>query len=119
MLELRFNTIPLACETVVEVTGELDVSCADELFDTIIRAHEVHGQNVTIDLAGVSFMDSRGLATLVRAQRQLATQRASLRLQNPRVGVAKALEVTGVAAYLELARRPPDGPNGSRAPGRT
>jgi anti-anti-sigma factor len=106
LLELRFTTIHLADETVVEVTGELDVLCADELFDTIRRAHEVHGHDVTVDLAGVSFMDSRGLATLVRAQRQLATTRASLRLQNPRVGVAKALEVTGVTAYLEQVQQP-------------
>lgn len=106
MLDVQFHITHLCGETTVEVTGELDVSNAHEFFAAIIDAHKPHHQGVTIDLAGVTFMDSRGLMTLVRAQRNLAGRGTSLRVANPRVGVAKALEVTGVAAYLDQAHAP-------------
>lgn len=107
MLDVQFHTTHLSGETTVAVTGELDVSNACELFDAIVDAHEARRQDVAVDLAGVSFMDSRGLMTLVRAQRHLAEQRASLRVKNPRAGVTKVLEVTGVAAYLFRAQALP------------
>jgi anti-sigma B factor antagonist len=85
----------------VEVTGEVDLATAPELLEAILVVHRAEGQDVTVDLAGVEFMDSRGVATLIQAHRHLAGERCCLRIENPRPTVAKVLDITGVDAYLD------------------
>lgn len=88
---------------VVSPVGEVDAATAPQLLDAILRAHQAGDVDVTVDLAGVSFIDSRGLATLVRAHRHLVDEQRRLRLVNPRTGVAKVLAITGVAEYIDPA----------------
>ena len=107
MSALGFNIRTDGDRAVVEVAGEVDMATAPELLDAVVAMHNASGQDVTVDLRGVTFMDSRGVATLVMAHRHLAANHCRLRIAHARPGVAKVLDVTGVSAYLTLCEEPP------------
>ena len=66
----------------VTVEGEVDMSTAPRLLDGLNAVSEVV-RLVIIDLTHVTFLDSSGLNTLVRAQRQLAPRGIALRIVSP------------------------------------
>jgi anti-sigma B factor antagonist len=104
---LRFDISAEAASTVVRITGEIDAETASELLDAVRALHGCNSHDITLDLAGVTFIDSRGLAALVMAHRQLAEERCGLRVVNPQRAVASALRMTGVSDYLAM----PGGPS--------
>jgi anti-sigma B factor antagonist len=87
--------------TVVVVTGDVDLGTAPDFEDELARAVEHHqGTGLIIDLSDVSFIDSTGLNSLVRAferQRQLGGHLA-LVTDDPRVTMM--LEVTRLDRVL-------------------
>ena len=56
--------------TAVRVAGELDVATADRLRDALHDAAR-EGDRIVLYLDGVSFIDARGLRTIVRAHEEL------------------------------------------------
>ncbi|OZM70117.1 hypothetical protein CFN78_26970 [Amycolatopsis antarctica] len=93
-----------AATTVLEVTGEVDLSTADQLaeaIDAAASADEV--ELVTVDLAGVSFMDSAGLRVLVSGMKQADARGAKLVVAGPQPQVRKVFELTGLDEVLGLA----------------
>ncbi len=59
------------------------------------------GSTVVIDLADLSFMDSSGIAALVKARNQIADGSHRLVLTRPADNVRKVLEVVGLLAWVE------------------
>jgi anti-sigma B factor antagonist len=85
--------------SVVLVSGELDVAAAPELKTCLAGlAHD----DVALDLAAVTFMDSSGISVLIAAHRQSADlgRRFTLRSLSP--AVAKVLKITGVDEVLTI-----------------
>jgi anti-sigma B factor antagonist len=74
----------------VTVSGEVDMSVADTLTEAL------SGQRILVDMTGVSFIDSTGLACLLVARE--GSETLVLRRSGP---VARILEVAGVS-YLFL-----------------
>lgn len=101
MTELELSISVDGTRALVEATGEVDMATAQQLLDAILVVHSAEGQDVTLDLGGVRFMDSRGMATLIAAHRHLATNHSRLCVENPQPGVAAVLDITGVADYLD------------------
>src|SRR4051794_4885407 len=66
----------------VSAEGEVDMSTAPRLLDAVSAVSAVV-RLVIIDLTRVTFLDSSGLNTLVRAQRQGAPRGISLRIVSP------------------------------------
>ncbi|MCA9850444.1 MAG: STAS domain-containing protein [Actinobacteria bacterium] len=83
----------------VTVTGVVDaLSLADvsrELTDAQRGSRPVY-----VDLAGVTFMDSRGLGSLLAANERSREGAAPLRIYRPSEPVRRLLEVSGVAPVL-------------------
>lgn len=50
--------------TVIELTGEVDLSCSPDARQQILAAID-EGHNLLIDMAGVTYIDSSGIASLV------------------------------------------------------
>jgi anti-anti-sigma factor len=92
---MRITTSTTNGVTVLEVTGEVDLSSADQLRDTAIAALTPYGGTLRIDLAGVSFMDSTGLGALMAVYDHAGDQHRVL-IQNPRRNVRRILEITGL-----------------------
>jgi anti-anti-sigma factor len=79
----------------VELSGELDMSSAPE----VLRCHESlpPDQPITIDLRGLTFMDSTGLSTLIR----ISADRPELRLVAGPPPVQKVFEITNMTDHFD------------------
>ena len=51
--------------TVIVVQGEVDLYTSPKLREAVVSAIEAKAPSVTVDLSGVGYMDSSGVATLV------------------------------------------------------
>src|SRR6187455_2073117 len=85
-----------ADRTVVTVRGELDMSNAPTLVDTLTRDAGV-GAKVVVDLSGVTFIDSSAIGGLVSAGQTLADAGGRLAIGPRSDTVFRVLEITGLA----------------------
>jgi anti-sigma B factor antagonist/stage II sporulation protein AA (anti-sigma F factor antagonist) len=81
--------------TVLEVSGEVDLETADQLRDAGINALSPYAGTLRIDLAGVTFIDSTGLAALVQIRNHAGAAHHVV-IQNARPNVQRILEITGL-----------------------
>lgn len=82
----------------VTVRGELDAFTVPDVRAVIAEAAE---GDVELDLSGVSFIDSSGLAMIVEAQQRLQSHERRL-IVGPRSDIVqRLLELSGVAARLD------------------
>jgi anti-sigma B factor antagonist len=92
-----------ARETVIALYGEVDYSTALDLRAAIsatLSAGDV--DTIIVDLAGVTFLDSTGVGTLVVAARICAELKVEFRVCDPNPFIAKLFTVVGVAEMLGL-----------------
>lgn len=85
----------------VHLAGEVDLAAAPRVETAIDEALAGEdGVNITIDLDGVTFLDSTGLRVLVAAHARCAGEGRSLTLVNPSTAVSRILEITGLDQTL-------------------
>jgi anti-anti-sigma factor len=85
----------------VHLAGEVDLAVAARVESAIDEALDGEdGFDITIDLDGVTFLDSTGLQVLVAAQGRCAGEGKSLTLVNPSAAVSRILEITGLGQTL-------------------
>ena len=107
---------------VVVVAGELSLTEAAALerhLSSLLAATDE--QSIVLDLARVEFIDSTGLAVLVRAQQAAGRRGIRLAVRNPGPQTQRVLTLTGLEAHLTLSERTsadqgPAGSAGSAAP---
>ena len=93
---LRIERSTDAHGVVLTLTGELDLESAPKL-DRQIRAIEAENPGrLLIDLGGLQFMDSSGLAVIVRAGRSARDNGHGLILRRGSVQVQRLFELTGL-----------------------
>ena len=80
--------------TVIQLSGEVDLSCSPEARKSILACLKTN-KNLLIDLSGVTYIDSSGVASLVEGYQTAKKQDLKFGL----VGVSKA-----VLNVLQLAR---------------
>jgi len=80
------------------LVGEIDSHTAPALGERLSGAPE----NLVVDLAGVSFIDSSGLRILVEAHQLRSGADASLTLRSPSAAVQRLLEISGLAGHLDV-----------------
>ncbi|MFF5171405.1 STAS domain-containing protein [Micromonospora sp. NPDC000089] len=86
--------------------GELDMATVGT-FDTVLDAVLARPGlvEIVVDLAEVTFVDSTGVAALLRGAAEAVGRGASLRIVHPQPVVARVLRITAVGSLLGL----PDG----------
>jgi anti-sigma B factor antagonist len=87
-------------EAVVAVWGELDLSTVPELCRSLAPVLDTHPHEVTLDLAGLRFIDSTGLSLIVQTSKQLKTHEGVLALTHPTAAVRRVLEIVGLDGLL-------------------
>jgi anti-anti-sigma factor len=93
--------------TVVRVVGVLDALALEEVSRTLTDAQRGQGP-VIVDLEGVTFMDSRGLGSLLAANERSREGAPQVSIYRPSEAVRRLLEVSGVRGVLsELQELPP------------
>ena len=86
---------------VVVLAGELDLADAPAVTAQLLSAADQSGR-VSVDLAGVTFIDSTAIGALVGVQRTLRERGGSLVLRRPSRAVARLLELTALDRLFEI-----------------
>jgi anti-sigma B factor antagonist len=95
---------------VVTVTGEIDVVTAPDLADCL-TTQLAGSQVVVVDLDGVRFLGSAGVAVLFEANELATRQGRDLQLVSHSRAANLALKVTGLCTCFTFANSVPDALN--------
>ena len=86
---------------VVVVRGEIDVATSPQLRNNLNALVARGARDITLEFAGVSFVDSSGLGVLVGAYKRLREEAdGSIRIVGAQPSVRKVFEITGLEAAL-------------------
>ena len=88
----------------LEVDGEIDTATAPRLqagLDEALDAADAEGSRVVVDLTGVTFLASSGLAVLIGGARRVTALGGRLRLVAASRSVTRPLQVTGADALFD------------------
>ena len=86
----------------VVVSGEVDVSNADELRTALDQCLASGAADLTVDLAEVPYIDSTGIGVLVGVAHRAAEKGARFEVARPQRNVARVLGLLGVGADLNI-----------------
>lgn len=87
----------------ITLSGELDHHAARELMEAIDRLLEqVLPARTLLDLGELSFMDSSGIAVVLRAKRRMEALSGTLMVVNIPRQAARVLETAGLSRYVDL-----------------
>ena len=89
---------------VVELEGELDGASAEALVAEALTWPP--GAHVTLDVGGVTFVDSAGLRALVHAHAQAGRDGGSLRVHAPNPRLVRLLQLTDLLETLGIEPAP-------------
>lgn len=86
--------------SVVTITGEVDLSCSDELRSYLLDV--VHGSEaaVRVDLTTLAFIDSVGLGSLVAAKHRADDKGITFSVELPKGPARQPFELTGLDKLL-------------------
>ena len=77
--------------------GELDHHSAGHAMDSIVREmEEALPRETILDLSGLTFMDSSGIALILKAYKITRAQGGTLALANPTRQVQRVMETSGI-----------------------
>lgn len=85
-------------EAVVALSGDLDLSGVRRVAADLDAFAEEHRDGIVFDLEEVDFMDSSGIALLLRA----ATKVQGVEVRHPSSVIRRIIEVTGLSDMLRV-----------------
>jgi anti-anti-sigma factor len=101
---MKMVTEPVALGVIkIALDGRLDIAGADMIdlqFSAIAGAHK----GVVVDLAGVTFLASIGIRTLLLGAKSVQRRGGCFVLLNPVADVERVLAVTGVTQLMPIYR---------------
>jgi anti-sigma B factor antagonist len=87
---------------VVELCGELDLSTAGELRETLASPAVLGAPTIRVDLAQVTFMDSCIIGLLVTACKRVRAQGATFSVSCGQSRTRRTIEIAGLLDYFEI-----------------
>jgi anti-sigma B factor antagonist len=87
---------------VVTAAGEIDITNAEGLRDALLSALNAGAAGLIADLTSTTFLDSAGIAALVRAARRAEAADAALRLAVTAPPVLRVLSLVGLDRLIEV-----------------
>jgi anti-sigma B factor antagonist len=104
---LRVETRNGARDVLLSVQGDVDLATAPELEAALERALQGPARRLVVDLRGVQFLDSTGLALLVRQEREARAAARDLIVVKGPPQVQQVFDLTGVSGHLTMVAEPP------------
>jgi anti-sigma B factor antagonist len=93
---------PIGPGHLIAITGELDIAATPELSTVMLMAARSPGSLVVLDLAGVEFIDSSALGTLLKVGGEIESAGKRLRIVCAAGPVRKLLEMTNLTNRFQL-----------------
>lgn len=100
--ELNLSSERCGHEAIVRVKGEVDLATAPALDDELRGLLADGTCRLTVDLSEMTFVDSTGLATLIRALRVAREGGGDVVLHAPQRCARKVLEISGADRFFVL-----------------
>ena len=88
--------------TCVLLTGELDATSASSLRESLTAFTGEQAGDLVLDIGGLSFIDSSGLALFAQVHKRLAEAGHRLTLLHPSPMTGRILAITGLDRYLHI-----------------
>jgi len=89
-------------ETVISVAGDVDLYTSPELREAVLKAVPRAAGRVAVDLSGVNYIDSSGVATLVEGLRSARKHAKGFVLVAPSQAVTQVLELAKLDSVFEI-----------------
>jgi anti-sigma B factor antagonist len=104
---LRITVHHSGQDAIVRLSGRINVDSSPDLRDRLraILSTEPLPRTVTVDLAGVPYIETSGIATLIEALRIAAHQQTRFHLQGLDGSVLRLFEVTGALTLFDRGGR--------------
>ncbi|NJP65611.1 STAS domain-containing protein [Streptomyces spiramenti] len=102
MNQLTISPVDADSGPVLEVGGDLDYATAPALRAAVKALTPTAGQMLLLDLGGLTFCDSSGIAVFVAARNHAAAHGAELALAAVPPQTVRVLGVTGLAQVLSM-----------------
>jgi len=101
--KLKISVDQVEKDAVVRLTGRIDVDSSPDLRDRLraFFSEEALPETIIVDLAGVSYIETSGVATLIESLRIARHHKITFRLRGLSGAVLRLFEVTGVLALFE------------------
>jgi anti-sigma B factor antagonist len=99
--DLVTSTAVVGDSAVVSVTGDVDLTSSGHLGEVLREAIQ-EADNVVVDFAGLSFIDSSGLSALVDAHRRTRDGGGTLTLRHPTAMLRRLLDITRLDTLLMI-----------------
>jgi anti-sigma B factor antagonist len=98
--------------TLIRLSGRVDVDSSPDVRDRLrnLLSEKAMPQTIVVDLAGVSYIETSGIATLIEALRIARHHQINFRLQGLSGAALRLFEVTGVLALFEASNSGQSGP---------
>lgn len=93
--------IDAAGNAVIHVEGDIDLATSPSLQGALAKALE-QSSSIVVDVAGVHFIDSSGLSTLVWGHRGAQEAGGSLRIRRPSAMLRRLLDITALDQLLKI-----------------
>jgi anti-anti-sigma factor len=99
----RIDLAATAAGPRVTLAGEIDMTCRPELEAVLETTRALPPSDVTVDLTGVGFFSSDGLAFLVQLYQQVHADGYDVVLVDPSPITLRALTLTGLTELFTVA----------------
>lgn len=87
----------------IELEGRMDIQGTQEI-DIRFSGHTANQKAVIVDMAGVSFLASIGIRTLLMTAKAVSGRGGKMVLLNPDANVTKVLEMAGIDSLIPICR---------------
>ncbi|MCW3040687.1 MAG: anti-sigma factor antagonist [Solirubrobacterales bacterium] len=104
-MDWSLQTAPTDDSLRITATGELDLVTAPLLARALREAAVEADRAILLDLTGVTFMDSSGLAAVLEAVQRSRESAGTLRISPGNGAVVRVLELAGLLDGLPLVER--------------
>ncbi len=95
--DFAFDVVDVEGVHVVALHGQLDLANADRVRDALTS---VAGSTVVVDLSGLRFLDSSGIAALLSARSEIVERGHGFEMRGAQGIVRRVLDVTGLSFLL-------------------
>lgn len=85
-----------------DISGELDVSCANDLKEKIETKLEEKKNDVTLNLENLHYIDSTGLGIIVGIMKNLKKDGKEISIINAKNNVKKIFNITGLDQIISM-----------------
>ncbi len=102
-MKVEITTSKIDAGFLMSLKGDVDMNSSPDVRGSLVAAFKERGAKaLLIDLSGVRYMDSSGIATLVEAMQNCMTQGMRLRLVELSPSVRDVFELARLASVFEI-----------------